>query len=100
MRNRPIGLGGDALHAAGNDAQALGGAFLGMLIQQLHAQADAQHRLAQSPQAPVEAGALQTHHGASGGADTRQDHATRGADFGRIAADPRRGAQPLQRIAK
>ena len=67
-------------NVSGNDAEAVGGAFLGAIEQQLHAEADAEHRLlaasASACRAPRCAGAPWRLRRAHAG----QDHARRALD--------------------
>ena len=78
-------------------AEGVGRAFGGSLEQQLHAEADAQHRLPQHRQHLVETGRTQPAHRIAGRADAGQQHARRRGDRRRVGADRRAGAEPLER---
>ena len=101
VRHRELGPAREARHALGNHAEAFGVvavvAFLAACEQQLHAEADAEHGLGELRDQVDEVECTQAGHGVGRRADARQDHASRGAQFGRVGGQVRRGPEPFQR---
>jgi len=88
---------GEADGAPGNDPEAGRLSLLGSLEQELHAETDAEHGLAQPAQRLVQTEAFQTRHGVGGRAHPRQNHMRGAADGCGVAGDARRHVQALQR---
>jgi hypothetical protein len=84
-------------HATRQQAETGDLAFFGRFEQQLHADADAEQRRFARAQGDIEPAFAQQRHRRRGGADAGQDDALGIAEFGGIAHQPRRGADPAQR---
>ena len=83
---------------AGDYAQAVDIIFFGSLGQQLHAQADAEHRLFECANNVDQPPIAQSLHGVGGRADTGQDHPVGPLDLGSVGRQGSGTSQPLAGI--
>ena len=90
----------EAAHAAGQQAETRDVAFLGRLEQQLHADADAEQRLAQAADRVDEARATQARHAIGSRADAGQDDMRCGAQRLRVRGEIRVDAESLDRVTQ
>jgi hypothetical protein len=80
-----------------NDSEAAGIAFLRRLVEELHSQANTQHRLLQDGNDGVETALAQAGHGVGGRAHAGKYDVARGANFNFVRGHGRGDLQPLQR---
>ena len=84
------------LHGSGQNSETVGRAFLGVLKQELHAEADAEHRLRKLRQLRGESRRTEPPHRIASRADAGQDHPRGCSDLGGIARHARFGPKPLE----
>ena len=82
--------------AAGDDPEATSVAFLRSLIQQLHAQTNAEHRLPQGGYHGIQAAAAKSRHGVRGGPHSGKNHMACCTNSLRIRRDDRSNVESLQ----
>src|ERR1700754_3072899 len=96
VRHAKAGCLREAANRGGHDTKAFGIALFRALTEQLHAEADTEHRLGQAAQYIHEARIAKHAHARTRGAHARQDNVTRRADRRRVGRERRVGAEALQ----